>query len=262
MCAQHRSDTIADIKQALVARQGTGRQGKPGADPGDQYATCRPVSISISLSSIAPWLGWIHRPGRRPLQPRGPAGQRQVHVFVPPKSAPPGLLRMAEQATRILWKPCRPRPIRWASSASRTFSAGFTATPISTQKDVCNLLRVGQIGDVNFRTAAERFRLIGEAEGATVFVRYKRDENDKAIDELLGKLKKEGPQRWLRKLQRYGVTSTSATCNALEGLGDIVPLGGDFSGLYAQSFGNDALYDRVLGISVDGAPGDPASLTI
>ena len=42
--------------------------------------------------------------------------------------------------------------------------------------------------------------------------------------------------------------------------GFIEPLGGDFPGLYVQSFGNDVLYDRVLGINVDGAPGDPGSL--
>jgi hypothetical protein len=40
------------------------------------------------------------------------------------------------------------------------------------------------------------------------------------------------------------------------------PLGGDFPGLYVQSFGNDVLYDRVLGINVDGAPGDPGSLVL
>jgi CRISPR-associated endonuclease/helicase Cas3 len=115
--------------------------------------------------------------------------------------------------------------------------------------------------DVNFRTAAERFRLIDEAEGATVFVRYKRNADDHAIDVLLNTLKKEGPQRWLlRKLQRYGVSIYQRDLHRLEGQGDIEPLGGDFPGLYVQSFGNDVLYDRVLGINVDGAPGDPASL--
>ena len=78
---------------------------------------------------------------------------------------------------------------------------------------------------------------------------------------LLNTLKKEGPQRWLlRKLQRYGVSIYQRDLKRLEGLGDIEPLGGDFPGLYVQSFGNDVLYDRELGINVDGAPGDPGSL--
>ena len=130
-------------------------------------------------------------------------------------------------------------------------------------KEICGLLRVGQIGDVNFRTAAEHFRLIDEAEGATVFVRYKRNVDDDAIDVLLNTLKKEGPQRWLlRKLQRYGVSIYQRDLKHLEGLGDIEPLGGDFPGLYVQPFGNDMLYNRVLGVNVDGAPGDPGSLVL
>ena len=109
----------------------------------------------------------------------------------------------------------------------------------------------------------ERFRLIDEAEGATVFVRYKRNADDDAIDVLLNTLKKEGPQRWLlRKLQRYGVNIYQRDLQRLEGQGDIEPLGGDFPGLYVQSFGNDVLYDRVLGINVDGAPGDPGNLVL
>ena len=42
--------------------------------------------------------------------------------------------------------------------------------------------------------------------------------------------------------------------------GDIEPLGGDLPGLYVQSASNDLLYDRVLGIAVDGVPGDPTGL--
>lgn len=265
MCAQHRSDTIADIKQALVARR---QELAAGQNP----APIRVISTQLveagvdidfpvvyralaGLDSIAQAAGRCNREGR--------LDKGQVHVFVPPKSAPPGLLRMAEQATRILWEALPPEADPMGVERFADFFRRLYGDADLDAKDVCNLLRVGQIGDVNFRTAAERFRLIDEAEGATVFVRYKRDENDKAIDELLGKLKKEGPQRWLlRKLQRYGVSIYQRDLQRLEGLGDIVPLGGDFPGLYVQSFGNDVLYDRVLGISVDGAPGDPALLTI
>jgi hypothetical protein len=44
--------------------------------------------------------------------------------------------------------------------------------------------------------------------------------------------------------------------------GDIEPLGGDSPGLYVQSADNDVLYDQVLGINVDGVPGDPGSLVL
>jgi len=263
MCAQHRSDTIADIKQALLTRR---QAMATGQDP----APIRVISTQLveagvdidfpvvyralaGLDSIAQAAGRCNREGR--------LDKGEVHVFVPPKPAPPGLLRMAEQATRILWEALPPEADPMGVERFADFFRQLYGNAILDAKDICGLLRVGQIGDVNFRTAAERFRLIDEAEGATVFVRYKRNADDDAIDVLLNTLKKEGPQRWLlRKLQRYGVSIYQRDLQRLEGQGDIEPLGGDFPGLYVQSFGNDVLYDRVLGINVDVAPGDPGSL--
>lgn len=263
MCAQHRSDTIADIKQALLAR-------RQALAAGQNPAPIRVISTQLveagvdidfpvvyralaGLDSIAQAAGRCNREGR--------LDKGEVHVFVPPKPAPPGLLRMAEQATRILWDALPPEADPMGVERFADFFRRLYGDADLDAKDVCNLLRVGQIGDVNFRTAAERFRLIDEAEGATVFVRYKRNAGDETIDMLLNTLKKEGPQRWLlRKLQRYGVNIYQRDLQRLEAQGDIEPLGGDFPGLYVQSSGNDVLYDRVLGINVDGAPGDPGSL--
>jgi CRISPR-associated endonuclease/helicase Cas3 len=129
------------------------------------------------------------------------------------------------------------------------------------EKGIGELLRVGKAAEVNFRTAAECFKLIDEDSGATVFVRYRRDESDEEIDMLLNTLKKQGPERWLlRKLQRYGVSIYQNDLNRLLAFGDIEALPGDCTGLYIQSANNDVLYDRILGINLDGAPGDPASL--
>lgn len=265
MCAQHRSDTIADIKQALVARRqalATGQSPAPIRVISTQLVEAG-VDIDFpvvyralaGLDSIAQAAGRCNREGR--------LAQGEVRVFVPPKSAPPGLLRMAEQATRIQWEGLPPEADPMGVERFADFFRRLYGDANLDAKDVCNLLRAGKVGDVNFRTAAERFRLIDEAEGATVFVRYKRNADDDAIDVLLNTLKKEGPQRWLlRKLQRYGVSIYQRDLKLLEKLGDIEPLGGDFPGLYVQSFGNDLLYDRVLGINVDGAPGDPGSLVL
>ena len=106
MCAQHRSDTIADIKQGLVAR-------RQALAAGQNAAPIRVISTQLveagvdidfpvvyralaGLDSIAQAAGRCNREGR--------LDKGEVHVFVPPKPAPPGLLRMAEQATRILWE--------------------------------------------------------------------------------------------------------------------------------------------------------------
>lgn len=263
MCAQHRSDTIADIKQALLARRQALAAGQ--TPPPIRVISTQLVEAGVDidfpvvyralagLDSIAQAAGRCNREGR--------LAKGEVHVFVPPKPAPPGLLRMAEQATRILWEALPPEADPMGVERFADFFRRLYGDADLDAKDVCNLLRVGQTGDVNFRTAAERFRLIDEAEGATVFVRYKRNAEDDAIDVLLNTLKKEGPQRWLlRKLQRYGVSIYQRDLQRLEGQGDIEPLGGDFPGLYVQSFGNDVLYDQVLGINVDGVPGDPGDL--
>ena len=182
---------------------------------------------------------------------------------MPTKSPPPGLLRMAEQATRILWAglPAEADPMgveRFGEFFRRLYGDARL-----DEKDICRLLRVGREADVMFRTAAERFRLIDEQDGATVFVRYQRDPGDDSIGMWLNTLKKNGPDRWLlRKLQRYGVTIYHTDLQRLLEQGDIEPLGGDSPGLYVQSADNDVLYDQVLGINVDGVPGDPGSLVL
>lgn len=263
MCAEHRSDTIQDIKAELAERRqslGAGETGKPIRVVSTQLVEAG-VDIDFpvvyralaGLDSIAQAAGRCNREGR--LE-RG-----EVHVFAPPKSAPPGLLRMAEQATRILWAglPAEADPMgveRFGEFFRRLYGDARL-----DEKDICRLLRVGREADVMFRTAAERFRLIDEQDGATVFVRYRRDDNDDDIGMWLNTLKKNGPDRWLlRKLQRYGVTIYRTDLQRLLKHGDIEPLGGDFPGLYVQSANNDLLYDKVLGINVDGVPGDPASL--
>ena len=265
MCAEHRSDTIRDIKAALAERQqalSAGQVGKPIRVVSTQLVEAG-VDIDFpvvyralaGLDSIAQAAGRCNREGR--LE-RG-----EVHVFVPPKSPPPGLLRMAEQATRILWAALPPKTDPMGVERFGEFFRRLYGDARLDEKDICRLLRVGREADVMFRTAAERFRLIDEQDGATVFVRYRRAPNDDSIGMWLNTLKKHGPDRWLlRKLQRYGVTIYHTDLQRLLEQGDIEPLGGDSPGLYVQSADNDVLYDQVLGINVDGVPGDPGSLVL
>ncbi|WP_305075212.1 CRISPR-associated helicase Cas3' [Propionivibrio sp.] len=264
MCAEHRSDTIQAIKAALAERRqalSTGEVTQPIRVVSTQLVEAG-VDIDFpvvyralaGLDSIAQAAGRCNREGR--LE-RG-----EVYVFVPPQEPPPGLLRMAKQKTQHLWKALQAgsNPMG-VERFGEYFSALYRDSSLDA-KNIRDLLRSrGPEFQVMFRTAAERFRLIDEQDGATVFVRYRRDPEDDRIGMWLNTLKKNGPDRWLlRKLQRYGVTIYNNDLQRLLKQGDIEPLGGDFPGLYVQSADNDVLYDKVLGINVDGVPGDPGSL--
>ena len=263
MCARHRRDTIATIKSALAARREALARGEIALPVRVVSTQLVEAGVDIDfpvvyralagLDSIAQAAGRCNREGRLECG--------EVHVFIPPKQAPQGLLRMAETATRTLWNalPDNADPL-----AVEHFSAYFRqlyGDATLDRHDICPLLRVGPCGEVNFRTVAERFKLIDEQDGATVFVRYRRNAADTEIDDLLALLQKEGLQRWLlRKLQAYGVGVYRQDLDRLLRTRDVIPLGGDFPGIYIQSPNNDQLYDRVLGLNVAGAPGDPGDL--
>jgi CRISPR-associated endonuclease/helicase Cas3 len=67
-------------------------------------------------------------------------------------------------------------------------------------------------------------------------------------DALLGRLEKEGPERWLmRKLQRYSVNIPKRLFAQLEKQGDVRAIR---PGIYVQV--GDTLYDQTLGVVMDG----------
>ncbi|MDR1275053.1 MAG: CRISPR-associated helicase Cas3' [Candidatus Accumulibacter sp.] len=261
MCAQHRSDVIKHIKKALDEHYlalSEGKQPKPvrlvstqlieaGVDL-DFPVVYRAVA---GLDSIAQASGRCNREGRLP--------QGHVYLFEAPHRSPKGLLLMAEGKARILLQelPTGAEPLE-VERFSEYFQQLYADADLDS-KGIRELSRVGKKGEISFRQIAEKFRLIDEKNSATVFVRYHENSEDKKIDTLLGKLKKDGPDRWLmRKLQRYGVTLYQSDIDRLVSLGDIEALPGDCSGLYAQSEKNDFFYDPNLGANVDGAPGEPS----
>ncbi|MDO8754048.1 MAG: hypothetical protein Q7J80_09170, partial [Anaerolineales bacterium] len=99
-------------------------------------------------------------------------------------------------------------------------------------------------GKIQFRTAADEFKLIDDSAYQTILVRYGNN------DALLGKLEKNGPERWLmRKLQRYSVNLLKHVFAQLVKQGDVREI---WQGIYAQV--GDTLYDRKLGVVTDGKP--------
>ena len=102
---------------------------------------------------------------------------------------------------------------------------------------------------VQFRTAANLFKLIDESDYQPVLVKYCNDENREILS-LLGKLAKEGPHRWLmRKLQRYSVNIPQYQFKRLLENLEVREI---WPGIYAQHC--DALYHPDLGLRTDEDP--------
>lgn len=245
MCGAHRAAVIAGIKQRLAARRA-----------GTDMRPLRVVSTSLveagvdldfpvvyralaGLDSIAQAAGRCNREGLLD-------GPGQVRVFVPPDPPPRGSLRQAVDACRSVWHGWSGDPL--ALELFEPYFRQFYAATDLDAEDITGLLKPEFGRDdplaVNFRTAADRFRLIEDTQ-ASVVVRYRgADGRDEDIDRLLGKLAKDGPERWLmRALQRYTVSIPQKLAERLHAQGDLSLA---MPGLYRQD--NDLLYDPVLGL--------------
>jgi len=240
MCGEHRSQTIrqikARLKDGIPTRVVSTQLVEAGVDV-DFPVVYRALA---GLDSIAQAAGRCNREGR--------LGQGEVVVFVPPQPAPPGLLRKGEDACRSVLHAHTGKPLERALFASY-FEKLYHACDLDA-KGIGDLLKVdGQTLAVNFRTAAEKFKLIQDEDIAPVIVRYRGlDGNDGKVDELLNTLRKHGPERWLmRKLQRYTVTVHNREVVKLLSQGDVEEA---IPGLYVQV--SDWLYDKNLGLLLDG----------
>lgn len=267
MCAQHRSDVIAEIRSALEQRRKTMASGAPGhavrvvstqlVEAGVDLDFPLVYRALAGLDSIAQAAGRCNREGK--LSALG-----DVHVFVPPTAAPPGLLRQARDTCKALWHDHPTEPFA-NDLFRRYFQRLYHDAPSLDAKDICNALQLDMRRDerslaVRFRDASDNFRLIDDKDSATVLVRYRSPHAKDDINALIGMLERDGPSRWLmRKLQRYGVTVYRHHLDRLLKTGDVCELP-TCPGLYVQSLDWDGFYDPLLGANVDGAPGDPAAM--
>ncbi len=244
MCGAHRKDVIAEIKQRLQAKR-TRRDLRPLRVVSTQLVEAG-VDIDFpvvyralaGLDSIAQAAGRCNREGR--LQ-----GMGRVVVFVPPEPAPPGHLRKGADACIATLHGQAHDPL-----ARGLFARYFTEFYHSVDVDahgITDLLKVEPRSlAVNFRSAAEKFKLIDDADQASVLVRYapQRDE----IEKWLAILATQGPQRWLmRKLQRYTVSIPQRQADKMLARGDLsLPV----PGLYVLADA-DNLYSNILGLVGD-----------
>lgn len=234
MCGEHRSRIIRYIKWRLKKNKSLRVISTQLVEAGVDIDFPVVYRALAGLDSIAQAAGRCNREGKQD-------GLGHVVVFVPPKPAPPGLLRQAAQISVSLLTGSTDN-ILGRDLARQFFEHLYVRAPSLDKHGIHELLtQDARNCQIQFRTVAEKFRLIDDSAYQTILVRYGDN------DILLGKLEKEGPQRWLmRKLQRYSVNIPKRLFTQLEKQGDVR---GIWPGIYAQV--SDKLYDKSLGVMID-----------
>lgn len=208
MCAEHRSQVITEIRRRLKRR-----------NEGDTR-TLRVVSTQLieagidvdfpvvyramaGLDSIAQSAGRCNREGGLP-------GFGQVFVFQPEESAPPGFLRQGEDTTiELLSSGALNDPL-----SPESFRAYFELLNSKGNRDkhsINELLTAKYSNDaplaIQFREAAQKFRLIDNAGEAVIVPFIPKGHNNSPVDGWLMMLEKDPSQKWVyKKLQRYIIT--------------------------------------------------------
>ena len=240
MCGAHRSSVIDEIKRRLKDKSDT----RPLRVVSTQLVEAGvdldfPVVFRAfaGLDSIAQAAGRCNREGR--------LARGETFVFLAPQASPPGLLRQGEDACLAALRGHAGDPLA-LELFGRYFDHLYYGIDLDERGIVRDLTPDAQLG-VQFRSAADKFRLVDDEDMATVFVRY---EGYAGIDALLGQLERDGPERWLiRKLQRCAVSLRRKVVERLVAQGDLVEVQ---PGCFVQR--NDLLYDPVLGLLDEEAP--------
>lgn len=259
MCGQHRADVITEIRARLAARH-EGRDTRPLRVLSTQLVEAG-VDIDFpvvyralaGLDSIAQAAGRCNREGRL-----GARGGRVV-VFVRPIPAPLAALRFGAQATIATLASFAP-PALGPAEFERYFPLYYANFPSRDERGIVDLLRGNADFAFDFRTAAERFRLVDDEGQASVLVPYLPAGAQAGIEPPIQvhvrAIEAGQADRWrLRALQRYVVSARQRDLAQAQARGDLREL---LPGLYLLV---DALaYDRRLGLKLRGRVLDPATL--
>ncbi|MBF0558709.1 MAG: CRISPR-associated helicase Cas3' [Nitrospirae bacterium] len=233
MCGAHRSKVVREIKERLAENVPMRVISTQLVEAGVDIDFPVVYRALAGLDSIAQAAGRCNREG---LQGRG-----NVHVFVPPKQSPPGILRQTADIGRRLLMSKDGDPIAPARFEEFFRELYWLRGDQLDSKGILRDLASDPELRFSFRTAAQKFRLIDETIQESVVVRY--DEGEKYVDML----ERIGPERWLmRKLQRYVINLPRYLHMRLLASGAIQQC---YPGIFIQN--HPSLYDESLGFCPD-----------
>ena len=237
MCGEHRSRVLADITARLKRKEPVRVISTQLVEAGVDLDFPVVYRALAGLDSIAQAAGRCNREGKQ-------NGLGRVVIFVPVKLAPPGLLRQAAQISVSLLSGNESN-VLGRDLAKQFFVHLYGRAPSLDKHGIYDLLtQDARECQIQFRTVAEKFKLIDDNSYQTILVRY-GDSN-----KLLDRLEIEGPHRKLmRKLQRYSVNIPKQVLAQLERNNDVQE-SKKLPGIYVQ-VGNK-LYDKSLGVVIDG----------
>lgn len=237
MCGEHRTRVLAEIKQRLQDGQEVRVVSTQLVEAGVDIDFPVVYRALTGLPSIVQTAGRCNREGKL-------AKHGQVIVFVPPKQAPVGELRKAEDAMFTLLKNYPQLDANNPETYDMYFNI-FHNSLNNQGEDILKLLT--EPGQYQFREAAEKFRMIDDQANYPILVRYKQ--GAEFIDQLIS----HGPSKeLLRKLQRYTVSvSISALKQMLDNgvVEEIHNWNKDETGFFALTEKSTA-YSDTIGLDV------------
>lgn len=238
MCAAHRSDKIAEIKQRLKDKKPVRVISTQLIEAGVDVDFPVVYRAMAGLDSIAQAAGRCNREGRL-----GKEGG-QVVVFIPPTPPPIGILRKSEEAGRETFRWLEKEAVSFESPDvfERFFEQFYGRANSLDKKDIRGDLKMQGFLEFQFLSAAQKFQIIENAFRENVIVLYK-DSSD-----IIASLKNADcyNRRFLRKLQRYTVQIPKQWHEKMLNSGDIEEI---LPGIFVQTV--DFLYHQDLGFTGD-----------
>ncbi len=242
MCGAHRSDVIRDVKERLARGERVRVVSTQLVEAGVDLDFPVVFRALAGLDSIAQAAGRCNREGR--------SDRGEVHVFVPPTSPPPGILRQAADVSRSLFAEGELDPLA-PSSFDRFFRHLYWLRGDRLDKEGIRRLldhdgRSERL-EYAFRTAGSRFRLIDDRDRVSVVVRWPGPDGDPRVESALRELEYGGGGRGVfRRLQRAVVGVSRRHLLPLVVAGAVEEI---HDRLYVQR--DTSLYDDVLGLTVN-----------